>query len=141
MTTTTSFDVEQVRRRFTTLPTMAFFDAPGGTQVPDEVAEAIARYMRESSANVGAPYPTSRRTDEVVERSRTMAAEFLGCSPEEIIFGANTTSLLFTLSRTVGRELRAGDEIIVTRLDHDANVACWLELAADLGLVVREAGL
>jgi cysteine desulfurase family protein (TIGR01976 family) len=130
-------DVEAVRARFSALsgPT-AFFDGPGGTQVPDEVIEAIARYLREANANVGGFFETSRRTDAALDEARRAAASFVGGDPEEIVFGANMTSLNFTLTRTLGRELRAGDEILVTRLDHDANVSPWLELARDLGLEV-----
>jgi len=116
-----------------------YLDAPGGTQTPDEVAEAVARVLREASGNMGAPYATSRRIEALVAHARAASARFLGCTPDEIIFGASMTSLNFTLTRTLGRELRRGDEIVVTRLDHDGNVAPWLDLAGDLGLVVRHA--
>jgi cysteine desulfurase family protein (TIGR01976 family) len=116
---------------------LVFLDAPGGTQVPDTVIEAMAGYMRTSNANVSGPYETSRRTEELVTRARRTAGRFLGCSDEEVVFGPNMTTLNFALSRTVGRSLEAGDEILVTRLDHDANVAPWLELARDQGLAVR----
>jgi cysteine desulfurase family protein (TIGR01976 family) len=109
--------------------------------VPDEVIEAIATYLRESNANVSGPYETSRRTEELVERARTTAARFLGCAPDEAIFGPNMTTLNFALSRTVARDFAKGDEIVVTKLDHDANVSPWLELAHDLGLVVRFADI
>lgn len=132
------FDVEAVRARFTALDgSFAFFDAPGGTQVPDEVGAAISRTMQEASGNTGAVYPTSRRIEALADEARSAAARFVGAEPDEIIFGQNMTALNFTLSRTFGRELAAGDEIIVTRLDHDANVAPWLDLADDKGLVVR----
>ena len=137
-----ALDVSAVRARFSALAReLAFFDAPGGTQVPDEVVEAIAAYMRESSANLGGPFETSRRSDLLVSEARNVAARFLGCGAEEVIFGANMTTLSFALTRTLGRELAAGDEIVVSRLDHDGNVAPWLELARDLGLVVRFAEL
>jgi cysteine desulfurase family protein (TIGR01976 family) len=133
-----SLDVAAARARFSALQRdLVFFDGPGGTQVPDEVIEAIAGYLRDSNANVSGPYETSRRTEALVERSRATAARFLGCAPDETIFGANMTSLSFTLSRTAGRELKAGDEILVTKLDHDANVSPWLELAYDRDLTVR----
>ena len=133
------FDVTAVRKRFAALSgDFTFMDAPGGTQVPDEVGDAVARMYRESSGNAGFPYATSRRIDEIIGASRTAAAAFLGCHPDEIIFGGSMTALNFTLSRTVGRTLARGDEILVTRLDHDANIAPWLELAADAGLVVRQ---
>jgi cysteine desulfurase family protein (TIGR01976 family) len=132
--------VSAVRRRFSALSReLALFDAPGGTQVPDEVVDAIAAYLRESNANLGGRFETSRRSDLLVGEARRTAARFLGCGAEEVVFGANMTTLNFALTRTVGRELSAGDEIVVTRLDHDGNVAPWLELARDLGLVVRFA--
>jgi selenocysteine lyase/cysteine desulfurase len=133
-----SLDVAAARARFSALQRdLVFFDGPGGTQVPDEVIEALAGYLRDSNANVSGPYETSRRTEALVERSRATAARFLGCTPDETIFGPNMTSLSFTLSRTAGRELKAGDEILVTKLDHDANVSPWLELAYDRDLTVR----
>jgi cysteine desulfurase family protein (TIGR01976 family) len=138
--TTAVLDVEAVRARFSALQRpFAFFDGPAGTQVPDEVIEAIATYLRESNANVGGAFQTSRRSGELVAAARETAARFLGCAPEETIFGPSMTNLNFALTRTVGRELREGDEIVVTRLDHDANVSPWLELARDLQLVVRFA--
>jgi cysteine desulfurase family protein (TIGR01976 family) len=139
---TTTFDVAAARSRFSALDRdLAFFDGPGGTQVPDEVIDAIADYLRDSNANVSGPYETSRRTEVLVDDSRRTAAAFLGCRPEEVVFGANMTTLNFALTRTLGRELTAGDEIVVTRLDHDADVAPWLELARDLDLVVRFADM
>jgi cysteine desulfurase family protein (TIGR01976 family) len=135
---TVTFDVEAVRARFSALrQPLAFFDGPGGTQVPDEVIDAVSRYFRESNANVSGPYETSRRTEALVAQARLTAARFLGCSPEETIFGANMTTLAFALTRTAGREWKEGDEILVTRLDHDANVSPWLELAYDKGLELR----
>jgi cysteine desulfurase family protein (TIGR01976 family) len=135
---TIAFDVEAVRRRFPSLQReLVFFDGPGGTQVPEEVIDAISRYLREDNANAGGTFATSARTDALLERARASAGAFLGCDPEEAVFGANMTTLNFALSRTVGRTLARGDEIVVTRLDHDGNVAPWLELARDLDLVVR----
>jgi cysteine desulfurase family protein (TIGR01976 family) len=137
-----TFDVAALRRRFSALDgPFAFFDAPGGTQVPDEVAEAIVAYLRESNANLGGAFETSRRSDLLVREARRSAAGFLGCGTEEVIFGANMTTLNFALARALARELAAGDEIVVTRLDHDANVAPWLELARDLAVRVRFAEL
>jgi cysteine desulfurase family protein (TIGR01976 family) len=139
---TIAYDVEAVRARFSSLRSgLAFFDGPGGTQVPDSVIEAVSTYFRESNANVGGPYGTSIRTEALIERAHETAARFLGCDDETITFGANMTTLSFALTRTVARKFRAGDEIVVTGLDHDANVSPWLELAHDLGLVVRFAGL
>jgi cysteine desulfurase family protein (TIGR01976 family) len=138
MSTTAPFDLDSVRSRFSALErNLVFFDAPGGTQVPDSVIEAIAGYLRESNANVSGPYETSRRTGLLFENARAAAARFLGASTEGIVFGPNMTTLNFALSRTAGRELEPGDEIVVTRLDHDANVSPWLELAHDKDLVVR----
>ena len=135
-----TLDVGAVRGRFSALRRpYAFFDGPAGTQVPDEVIDAIAGYLRDSNANVGGQFETSRRTGELVESAHETAGRFLGCSADEAIFGPSMTNLNFMLTRTVGRELREGDEIVTTRLDHDANVAPWLELAHDLGLVVRFA--
>jgi cysteine desulfurase family protein (TIGR01976 family) len=133
-----AFDVGVVRGRFPALaaPT-AFLDAPAGTQVPQSVIDAIDTYLRESNANLGGAFATSRRSDALVEEAHAVAARFLGASPAEVAFGPNMTTLNFALTRTVGRELEAGDEIVVTRLDHDANVAPWLELARDLALEVR----
>ena len=133
-----AFDVGAVRRRFSALARpLLFLDAPGGTQVPDTVIEAMAAYLRESNANLGGPFPTSRASDLVVAQAHIAAAAFLGCSPDEVGFGPNMTTLNFALSRALGRQLEEGDEIVVTRLDHDGNVAPWLELAADRNLVVR----
>jgi len=115
---------------------LVFFDGPGGTQVPDEVIEAIAGYLRESNANLGGDFETSRRSGEMVAEARGSAARFLGCAAEEIVFGANMTTLNFALSRALGRELADGDEIVVTKLDHDGNVSPWLELERDLGVRV-----
>jgi cysteine desulfurase family protein (TIGR01976 family) len=135
------FDVAAIRKRFSSLRDFAFLDAPGGTQVPDEVGDAIARALREASANLGAGYATSRRVGEILVAAEHKAARFLGCEPHEVIFGPNMTSLNFTLSRTAGRGFQPGDEILVSALDHDGGVAPWLELAHDAGLVVRHVGL
>jgi len=139
---TIALDVAAARGRFSALDRdLVFFDGPGGTQVPDEVISAIANYLRESNANVSGPYETSRRTERLVADARLAAASFLGGSPEEVVFGANMTTLNFALSRAAAREWSEGDEVVVTRLDHDANVSPWLELAHDLGLVVRFADI
>jgi cysteine desulfurase family protein (TIGR01976 family) len=139
-TTTPSPAIAAARERFSSLSDgFVFLDAPGGTQTPDEVAAAVARVFIESSGNTGAPYATSRQLEALVDAARDASARFLGCTIDEVIFGANMTSLNFTLSRTLGRQLEAGDEIVVTRLDHDANVAPWLDLAADRGLRVLHA--
>src|SRR3954452_23930757 len=135
---TLALDVAAVRARFSALrQPLAFFDGPGGTQVPDDVIDAVSAYYRESNANVSGPYATSRRTEALVGKGRTTAGDFLRCAPEETIFGANMTTLAFALTRTAGRTWQEGDEIIVTKLDHDANVSPWLELAHDKGLTVH----
>ena len=132
--------IAAVRDRFSSLRSgFVYFDAPGGTQTPDEVAAAVARVYLEASGNTGAPYATSRRLEALVAEARSASARFLGCADDEIIFGPNMTSLNYTLSRTLVRQLTPGDEIVVTRLDHDANVAPWLDLASDRGLHVRHA--
>jgi cysteine desulfurase family protein (TIGR01976 family) len=132
-----SFDVESARARFSSLASgFAFLDAPGGTQVPDEVGEAIARALREASGNLGAPYATGAAVEGILARAKDDAARFLGATPDEIAFGMNMTSLNFALSRTAGRDFEAGGEILTTALDHDGGVAPWVELAADRGLTV-----
>jgi cysteine desulfurase family protein (TIGR01976 family) len=132
--------IAAARERFSSLSDgFVYLDAPGGTQTPDEVADAVAEVYKTSSGNIGAPYATSRRLEALVDEARGASARFFGCTAEEIIFGANMTSLNFTLSRTLGRQLAPGDEIVVTRLDHDANVAPWLDLAADRQLRVVHA--
>ncbi|HEX5246827.1 MAG TPA: cysteine desulfurase-like protein [Gaiellaceae bacterium] len=133
----TVLDVQAVRRRFSSLRGgFAFLDAPGGSQVPDEVGEAIAHALRDASGNIGAPYETGRRVEAIVDRARADAGRFLSCSPDDVVFGTNMTVLDFTLSRTASRDWKEGDRILVSRLDHDGGVAPWIELAADRGFVV-----
>src|ERR1700735_4171081 len=123
--------VAAIRARFSSLRQgFAFLDAPGGSQVPDEVGDAIAAALREASANLGAVYATSQRAGAILPGAEAKAARFLGCDPGEVIFGANMTSLNFTLSRTAARGFAPGDEILVSSLDHDAGVAPWLPVAA-----------
>jgi cysteine desulfurase family protein (TIGR01976 family) len=132
--------VETVRARFTALQRpLAFFDGPGGTQVPDSVVEAIAGYLRTANANLGGPFETSQRSDQLVVDAHAAAARFLHASSDDVVFGANMTTLNFALSRTAARAWKPGGEIVCTRLDHDANIAPWLELAHDLELTVRFA--
>src|SRR5205814_10701125 len=108
---------------------VALVGAPGGTQVRDSVIEALDTYFRESNANVGGPYGTRIRTEALIAEAHETAGRFLGCSADHVTFGANMTSLNFTFTRTAARTFSAGDEIVVTGLDHDANVSPWLELA------------
>lgn len=136
----TGFDVAAVRRRFSALELpYVFFDGPSGTQTPDEVAGALPRHLLERNANMGGVYETSRRTSALYEEARAAAARFFACTDREVVFGANMSSLNLTLSRTVGRSLSAGDEVVLTQLEHDSNVAPWLELAHDTGILVRFA--
>jgi cysteine desulfurase family protein (TIGR01976 family) len=137
-----TIDPTAVRARFSALQSgFAFLDAPGGSQVPDSVGEAIARALREASANMGATYETSKRVAAIVTEAEAKAAGFLGCEATEVIFGPNMTSLNFMLSRTVGRDFQAGDEILVSSLDHDGGVAPWLALAEDKDLKVAHIEL
>src|SRR5213082_3096057 len=133
----TLLDVQAVRRRFSSLQgDFVFLDAPGGSQVPDEVGDAIARTLREASANLGAPYETGRRVGQILNGARADAGRFLGCAADDVVFGTNMTTLDFALSRTASRGWRGGDRILVSRLDHDGGVAPWVELAADRGFEV-----
>ena len=118
---------------------VAYFDAPGGTQVPRAVAEAMTDYLFHHNANTHWLYPTSEETDAIIERSRAAVADLLNADPAEIIFGANMTTLTFHLARALGRTWQAGDEVIVTELDHHANIAPWRALEIDRGIVVRTA--
>ncbi|MCW2965577.1 MAG: Cysteine desulfurase-like protein [Actinomycetia bacterium] len=132
--------IEAVRARFTALQQpLAFFDGPGGTQVPDSVIDAIADYLRYSNANTDGPFGTSRRTDALLTKARLTAADFLNATVDEVAFGANMTTLNFALTRAASRDWRDGDEIVCTKLDHDGNIAPWLELAHDRGFVVKFA--
>jgi cysteine desulfurase family protein (TIGR01976 family) len=135
--------VEEIRAHFPALERrhegqpVAYFDGPGGTQVPRAVPEAIADYLLHHNANSGWAYPSSEETDELVLRARAAAADFLGGAPDEVAFGANMTTLTMHLSRALGRAWKEGDEIVVTELDHHANVDPWKHVARDRGLVVR----
>jgi cysteine desulfurase family protein (TIGR01976 family) len=115
-----------------------FLDGPGGTQVPQRVIDAISDYLRNSNANTDGVFATSQRSDTMLAAARVAMAEFLACDPEEIIFGANMTSLTFAISRSIGRELTPGDEIVVTRLDHGANYSPWVVLE-ERGITIRVA--
>jgi cysteine desulfurase family protein (TIGR01976 family) len=120
---------------------VAYFDAPGGTQVPRAVAEAMSDYLFRHNANTHWAYPTSEETDAMLFAAREACADLLNARPAEIVFGNNMTSLTFHLARTLGRTWRAGDEVIVTELDHHANVDPWRALERDFGIVVRVAGM
>ncbi len=114
-----------------------FFDGPGGSQVPGTVIDAMSRYLVTANANAHGAFATSRRTDECIVSARSAVADLLGCDPGEVVFGANMTTLTFAFSRAIGHELRPGDEILVTRLDHYANVSPWQALEEVAGVVVR----
>lgn len=138
-----TLNVEEIRSRFPALDRMhngfpvAYFDGPGGTQVPREVVEAMTDYLFYHNANTHWAYPTSNETDAMIEDSRQSLADFLNAAPDEIAFGQNMSSLTFHLARALGRELSAGDEIIVTELDHHANSDTWRSLEKDRGVIIR----
>lgn len=143
----TPLDPAALRPRFPSLGRLvagrpaAFLDGPGGSQAPDVVIAAVAAYLQRSNANLGGAFATSVESEALYTEAREAAADFTGSSPDEIAFGANMTSLNFLLSRAFARTLRPGDEIVVTQLDHDANVSPWLWAARDFGLTVRTAPL
>lgn len=116
---------------------VAYFDGPGGTQVPRQVVDAVSDYLIHHNANTHWAYPTSEETDALLERSRHALADFLNAAADEIAFGANMTTLTFHLARSLARQWQAGDEVVVTELDHHANVAPWVEAARDRGVTVR----
>ena len=150
-TTTPTFEtlapVENIRGYFPALERIhngypvAYFDGPGGTQVPLCVVEAMADYLYHHNANTHWAYPTSEETDAAIENARLTCAEFLNASPREIAFGANMTTLTFHLARALGTRYGNGDEIVVTELDHHANVAPWQRLKVERGVRVRIAKL
>lgn len=138
------FDVTLARRQFPALQRriggkpVVYADGPGGTQVPTAVIEAMARFMSRGGSNLGGPFVTSEETDSVVTEARGAVADLFGAeSPDEIVFGQNMTSLTLSLGRALARTWDPGDEIVVTRLDHDANVSSWMEAASEAGAVVR----
>jgi cysteine desulfurase family protein (TIGR01976 family) len=140
----TAFDVAALRQRFPALSVeddgrpVAYFDGPGGTQVPDTVIDAVARYYRESNANAGGAFLSSRRSDAIVGEAHQAMADMLGAAePSEIKFGANMTSLTFHVSRSIAATFEPGDEIVLTGLDHHGNIDPWLGVARDRGLTVR----
>ncbi|HMD99810.1 MAG TPA: cysteine desulfurase-like protein [Terriglobia bacterium] len=138
-----SVSIDEIRAHFPALDRrhqgypVAYFDGPGGTQVPREVVEAMADYLYHHNANTHWAYPTSAETDEAIERARAALADFLNASPAEVAFGANMTTLTFHLARGLGRLWGPGDEIVVTELDHHGNVAPWQAIARERGVTVR----
>ncbi|HEX7949523.1 MAG TPA: cysteine desulfurase-like protein [Candidatus Limnocylindrales bacterium] len=139
----TTFDIDAVRARFPALSVdhggrpMAFFDGPGGTQVPQTVIDAVADYYRSANANHGGAFATSRRSDAIVVEAHDAIADLLNVEGREITLGPNMTTLTFHLSRSIAASFRPGDEIVVTGLDHQANVDPWLAAARDNELIVR----
>jgi cysteine desulfurase family protein (TIGR01976 family) len=139
-----ALDLPYVRSQFPALTqtvnghSAAFLDGPGGTQVPQRVIDAISNYLRRDNANTGGAYATSRNTDAMLAEARVAMADFLHCAADEIVFGPNMTTLTYAMSRAIGRDLGPGDEILVTRLDHDANVSPWLALE-EKGVTIRWA--
>jgi cysteine desulfurase family protein (TIGR01976 family) len=140
-------NLSQIRAQFPALERIhdgqpvAYFDAPGGTQVPRVVAEAMSDYLFHHNANTHWVYPTSEETDAIIAQARQAMADLLGAQASEIVFGANMTTLTFHLARTLGRMWSPGDEVIVTELDHHANVAPWRALQTDRGIEIRSAKL
>lgn len=138
-----TFDAEQIKKHYPALERTVdgvpcvFADAPGGTQVPEVVIETMASYLRTSNANSGGSFATSDETDKMIDASRRAAADLIGCEASDVAFGPNMTTLNLGLSRAIARELGPGDEIVVTRLDHDANVSPWLLIAEDTGATLR----
>src|SRR5258706_1036402 len=139
----TTFDVDAIRARFPALSLthggrpMAFFDGPGGTQVPESVIDAVSRYYRESNANHGGAFPTSERSDAIVDDAHAALADVLGVDADEITLGPNMTTLTFHMSRSIAAALHPGDEIVVSGLDHQANVDPWIAAARDSEVIVR----
>src|SRR5271170_4123642 len=140
----TAPDLTYVRAQFPSLAQTVnghpavFLDGPGGTQVPQRVIDAISNYLGHDNANTDGAYATSRHTNAILAAARDAMADFLNCSADEIVFGPNMTTLTYAMSRAIGRDLGPGDEILVTRLDHDANVSPWLALE-EKGVTIRWA--
>ncbi len=134
-----ALDISKIRAQFPALQREAiFFDNPAGTQVPNQVLDRIRQYMVEMNANTHGVFSTSQKSDQLIDETRAAAAAFLGAArPDEVIFGPNMTSLTFNLSRSLALRLNPGDEIVVTRMDHDANITPWTMIAADRGCTVR----
>src|SRR6202166_2575395 len=138
-----TFDIAWVRAQFPSLKlqvngqSAAFLDGPAGTQVPRQVMDAIQNYFLTNNANTCGAFASSRANDEMIAAARGAMADFFHCDKDEVVFGQNMTTIAFALSRAIGRDLKAGDEIVVTTLDHDANVAPWRALE-EKGVVIRQ---
>ncbi len=140
-------DLSEAREHFPALSQehlgkpVVFFDNPGGTQVAKQVIDATLEYYLFANANTHGAFATSQRTDLIIQEARLAMADLLNCTPGEIVFGANMTSLTFAISRALGRTFQPGDEIVTTTLDHDANIAPWRAIARDWGLVIRQVDI
>jgi len=140
----TKLDLSWVRAQFPALAQTVnghpavFLDGPGGTQVPQRVIDAISGYLHRNNANTGGAYATSRNTDATIAEARRAMADFFNCDPDEVVFGPNMTTLTYAISRSIGRELHPGDEILLTHLDHDANISPWRALE-ERGVTIRLA--
>ena len=145
-TETRAFDIAWIREQFPSLKLQvngyaaAFLDGPAGTQVPKQVMEAVENYFVGANANTCGAFETSRRNDAMIAATRRAMADFFNCEANEVVFGQNMTTITFGLARAIGRELKAGDEIVVTTLDHDANVAPWRALE-EKGVVIRQVDI
>jgi len=141
-----TLDIAWVRSQFPSLQTQVngqlatFLDGPAGTQVPTQVMHAIQNYLMSANANTCGAFLTSRRTDEMLAAARAAMADFFHCEREEVVFGQNMTTITFSISRAIGRDLNAGDEILLTTLDHDANFSPWKALE-EKGVVIRQADI
>src|SRR5215813_9007930 len=141
-----TFDSEWIREHFPSLKLQvngraaAFLDGPAGTQVPRQVMDAVQDYFLSSNANTYGAFETSRRNDAMILAARAAMADFFNCDANEVVFGQNMTTITFALARAIARELQPGDEIVVTTLDHDGNVAPWRALE-EKGIVIRQAGI
>ncbi|MFM1652054.1 cysteine desulfurase-like protein [Brevibacillus sp. B_LB10_24] len=138
-----SFPIQEVREQFPALnrtyngKPVAYFDGPGGSQTVKSAIEEIASYMANGGANLHGSFPTSRETEAIIAEAREAVADLFGARPQEVAFGANMTTLTFAIARALGRDWRAGDELVVTELDHRGNVDPWLAVAADRNMTVR----
>jgi cysteine desulfurase family protein (TIGR01976 family) len=146
LSTTNPFDITWVRSQFPSLQLQvngqpaAFLDGPAGTQVPTQVMHAIQSYFVGANANTGGAFLTSQRTDQMIAGTRAAMADFFHCEKDEVVFGQNMTTITFAISRAIGRELKAGDEILLTMLDHDANFSPWKALE-EKGVIIRQVDI
>src|SRR3989475_5827996 len=142
---TTILSTAEIRKHFPALERVhngfpvAYFDGAGGTQTPRVVVDAVADYLLNHNANTHWEYPSSHETDAIIESARYAFADFLNASANEIVFGPNTTTMIYHLSRALGRTLRSGDEIVITELEHHANVAPWQALVVERGVILNVA--